>query len=211
MSPRPTAKQLHMYVRAGIAMPNGSYWIVDKDDLDNAIHAVGRGNDPHNEIRQHIIKRAKALNLESMIPDNWNADGSLKPPSAAQSAIAAGEAFIEHFGVKGMKWGARRDGRDSGVAGQHSSPDAVRAAKTAATIQKHGIHAVNNADLQHLVQRRNLEQQHAKTTVSASSHSKVATDILKNVAKQQAQQFASQYAAKGVEHVAKHIAGKIAG
>lgn len=62
----------------GEAMPDGSYPIADAEDLENAIHAVGRGNANHDTIRQHIIARAKALGLSSKIPDNWNADGSLK-------------------------------------------------------------------------------------------------------------------------------------
>ena len=64
--------------KSGEAMPDGSYPVADGEDLDNAIHAVGRGNADHDDIRSHIIKRAKALGLESKIPDNWNADGSIK-------------------------------------------------------------------------------------------------------------------------------------
>ena len=60
------------------AMDDGSYPVADAEDLDNAIHAVGRGGADHDSIRAHIIKRAAALGLSSKIPDNWNADGSLK-------------------------------------------------------------------------------------------------------------------------------------
>lgn len=62
----------------GHAMPDGSYPIEDAEDLDNAIHAVGRGGSDHDAIRRHIVKRAKALGLSERIPDNWNDDGSLK-------------------------------------------------------------------------------------------------------------------------------------
>lgn len=66
------------------AMPDGSYPIADAEDLDNAIHAVGRGTqNSHNAIRKHIIARAKALGKSSEIPDNWNSDGSLKTDNAA--------------------------------------------------------------------------------------------------------------------------------
>lgn len=74
--------------KSGVAMPDGSYPVKDKEDLQNAIHAVGRGNATHDKIRKHIIARAKALGLTSTIPDNWNADGSLK---TADSADPAGE------------------------------------------------------------------------------------------------------------------------
>lgn len=68
----------------GHAMPDGSYPIADAEDLDNAIRAVGRGGADHDSIRAHIIKRAAALGLSSRIPDNWNADGSLKDLSDTQ-------------------------------------------------------------------------------------------------------------------------------
>lgn len=64
--------------KAGEAMPDGSYPIKDKADLDNAIHAVGRGGADHDAIRKHIIARAHALGAADAIPDNWAADGSLK-------------------------------------------------------------------------------------------------------------------------------------
>lgn len=64
--------------KSGEAMPDGSYPIRDAEDLDNAIRAVGRGGADHDEIRRHIIKRAKALDLESRIPDDWGSDGSLQ-------------------------------------------------------------------------------------------------------------------------------------
>ena len=31
----------------------------------------------HDDIRKHVIKRAKALGHPEAIPDNWNPDGSL--------------------------------------------------------------------------------------------------------------------------------------
>jgi hypothetical protein len=62
----------------GQAMKDESYPIGDAEDLDKAIHAVGRGGAGHNAIRRHVIARAKALGKSSMIPDNWAADGSLK-------------------------------------------------------------------------------------------------------------------------------------
>jgi len=73
-------------VKKGQAMPDGSYPIRNVGELDKAIHAVGRGRADHDAIRRHIIKQAKKLNAESHIPDNWNADGSLKKPAKSSSA-----------------------------------------------------------------------------------------------------------------------------
>lgn len=68
------------------ALPDGSFPIKTKADLRRAIKAVGRGGADHDEIRAHIAKRAAALGLEAMVPDNWNADGSLKDAQKADEA-----------------------------------------------------------------------------------------------------------------------------
>lgn len=73
--------------KSGEAMEDGSYPIRDAEDLDNAIHAVGRGGADHDAIRRHIIKRAEALGRSSEIPDNWGSDGSLQDMAA--SALVA--------------------------------------------------------------------------------------------------------------------------
>jgi phage head maturation protease len=68
---------------SGAAMPDGSYPIKTKSDLRKAIRAVGRGGADHDKIRRHVIKRAKALGLEGMMPENWQLDGSLKDATKA--------------------------------------------------------------------------------------------------------------------------------
>lgn len=54
----------------GIAMADGSYPIKDIADLQNAIRAFGRSKDKP-ATRAHIMKRARALGAENMIPENW--------------------------------------------------------------------------------------------------------------------------------------------
>jgi hypothetical protein len=77
---------------SGAAMPDGSYPISTKADLRKAIKAVGRGGTGHDKIRAHVIKRAKALGLEAMVPDNWNPDGSLKEAAKADEPDVAVDA-----------------------------------------------------------------------------------------------------------------------
>lgn len=55
----------------GKALPDGSYPIVDREDLENAIQAIGRAKDP-GKAKAHIKKRARALGLEELIPEEWN-------------------------------------------------------------------------------------------------------------------------------------------
>jgi hypothetical protein len=65
-----SARQREEMAAAGKAMPDGSYPIDNKTDLMNAIRSWGRGGaDP--EVKQHIKRRAKALGLSNIIPDNW--------------------------------------------------------------------------------------------------------------------------------------------
>ncbi|WP_329143441.1 hypothetical protein OIU91_05940 [Streptomyces sp. NBC_01456] len=73
----------------GAALPDGSYPIKTKADLRKAIKAVGRGGSDHDKIRAHVIKRAKALGLEAMVPSNWNSNGSLKASAKADDEVVA--------------------------------------------------------------------------------------------------------------------------
>lgn len=70
----------------GWAMQDGSYPIRPLDmhgraDLQKAVRAVGRGSGSHDAIRQHIIKRARALGLTDMIPETWSSSSSGRSPA----------------------------------------------------------------------------------------------------------------------------------
>lgn len=54
----------------GHAMTDGSYPIVTREDLENAIQAIGRAKDPE-ATKRHIKKRASALGLSELIPEEW--------------------------------------------------------------------------------------------------------------------------------------------
>lgn len=71
---------------SGAAMPDGSYPVTTCDgenSVSTAVHAVGRAGADHDAVRKHIMKRAESLGCKSLIPDNWNADGSLKASKLA--------------------------------------------------------------------------------------------------------------------------------
>lgn len=72
------ADDLKRMAANGQAMDDESYPIADREDLDRAIRAVGRGGSSHDAIRRHIITRARSLGASSEIPNNWNKDGSLQ-------------------------------------------------------------------------------------------------------------------------------------
>jgi uncharacterized membrane protein YkoI len=61
----------------GMALSDGSYPIVNESDLRNAIQAYGRAKDKE-ATKLHIMKRARALKMESLIPANWIAGSKEK-------------------------------------------------------------------------------------------------------------------------------------
>jgi hypothetical protein len=65
-----SADQRKAAAKSGSAMPDGSYPIENKNDLENAIRAVGRASSPA-AAKAHIKKRAKALGATASLPDDW--------------------------------------------------------------------------------------------------------------------------------------------
>jgi hypothetical protein len=76
------------------------------------------------------------------------------------------EDFLEHFGVKGMHWGVRRPG--TGTPSSHISTDHLKTQGVQHVIKQHGVKAVSNEDLQTVITRLNLEQQHARLVATPS-------------------------------------------
>jgi 2'-5' RNA ligase len=126
------------------------------------------------------------------------------------------EDFLAHFGVKGMKWGFRKDGVSAGrkkALPVHA--DAKKAASAKAKVGRRGnTKALSNDELQALVKRMNLEKQYKTLssekavtpahTKMAKSGAKFATDVVGGIAKQQATRVGNDAATKYVnEFVAK--------
>lgn len=75
--------------KSGDALPDGSYPIETKGDLENAVKAYGRKPTP--AVKAHIKKRAKALGCEDCLPDKWESGAPLR-------GVVSGEIFCEaHF------------------------------------------------------------------------------------------------------------------
>lgn len=100
--------------------------------------------------------------------------------------------FLEHFGVRGMKWGHRKDKGNSAVAsiedtsikvktspgrievsggrGRMPHDDAVQAAAYRQIVKASSTHALSNKELQALVNRINLEQNYAKAVAPTTGN-----------------------------------------
>lgn len=93
------------------------------------------------------------------------------------------ETFLEHYGVKGMRWGIRKDRRSraapaetdvkvvikpgkklkvTGGKNQPPAEDVIRTSVTKQRIKKSGTQAVESKELQELVNRMNLESNYKK-------------------------------------------------
>lgn len=100
------AKQRQKLADKGQAMPGGGFPIRNRADLQRAIQAIGRANNP-DAAKAWIKKRAKELNAMDLIPESWNASHGDKP-------LLSDLVALEHHGIKGMKWGVRKEGTSSG-------------------------------------------------------------------------------------------------
>lgn len=124
---------------------------------------------------------------------------------------------LEHYGIKGMKWGVRRSDeqlarargrrKEKGepVTPTKKSADAKKAAAAKDIAKKEGVGALSNDQLQDLNKRLNLEQQYSKLTTGNKPESLVgmgavfARDMAVSVAKNQIMAFANQEAGKALK------------
>ena len=56
---------------SGKALPDGSFPIENRSDLENAVHAFGRASDK-DKAKAHIVSRARALGCVDCLPDGWD-------------------------------------------------------------------------------------------------------------------------------------------
>jgi uncharacterized membrane protein YkoI len=88
-----TEDQRNAMAKEGNALPDGSYPIASKSDLQNAISAYGRAKDK-DAAKRHIMKRAKELGAETMIPANWVAGGAEMSKKDDDSIEVADNSFM---------------------------------------------------------------------------------------------------------------------
>lgn len=89
-----SARQRRRYASQGLALPDGSFPIPDKDALRRAIRSVGRSNS-YTSAKRHIIKRAKALGAVASLPEGWaTAEDFAVDQSLAATTGQHGEKFV---------------------------------------------------------------------------------------------------------------------
>lgn len=90
---------------------------------------------------------------------------------------------LKHYGVKGMRWGVRKDRKQSADS------------KTAETLRRKSLSEMSNKELQTLNQRLNLERQYNSLTEKKTSRgAKIVKDALAEIAKEQLKDAVKKYA-----------------
>jgi hypothetical protein len=130
-------KERQMLARRDMALPDGSFPIVTAADLRNAVQAVGRASN-YERARNHIIRRAEALNRTDLLPEEWKpkserkgydvekrdvSDIDLKPTESMANNAKRGLELRAKFGRGGTAVGVAR-ARDL-VNGRNLSPETV--------------------------------------------------------------------------------------
>ena len=184
--PQFSSKERILLAKKGLAMPDGGYPIRNISDLKNAISAYGRGtNKP--EVKKWIKKRAKELNAEKLLPNNW------RESDISHSYVIT--PYLTHHGVKGMKWGVRKDdqkGSDNqkttaklssskAIADNSSnivnSAKSIRRRKKAKNAEKLDLSNMSDKELQNKINRYNLEKQYRTIYSNSNSISKGAKRV----------------------------------
>ena len=77
--------------------------------------------------------------------------------SSAVGRVTSVSDFLQHYGVKGMRWGKKKN---------PASSDAAASKTVRTTTKKKGIHTVSNKDLQTAIERMRLEQDFKRLKVN---------------------------------------------
>ena len=109
-------------------------------------------------------------------------------PGADQAVGRTVDDVLEHFGVKGMRWGVRRSDPSGSAGGEPitikvqngkrvvvkggrghtTSEDAIRTAKSRQIAKKSSTDSLSTKELQDMVNRMNLEKQYSMLTAKPS-------------------------------------------
>jgi hypothetical protein len=168
--------------------------------------------DPHTgNFSGHVIEKTGAQHADNnptviFVTDAMGHVTEVKIDTMAQTSIL-GEDVLEHFGIKGMRWGVRRrEGSDGRIGGRFHSPraepshDAARAKELKTRARKGGTSSLSNQELKALTERMNLEQQYSRLSgnttgmQTARAGSKFVGSLLVGVGRTQASDILNQKA-----------------
>lgn len=120
------------------------------------------------------------------------------------------EEFLAHYGIKGMRWGVRRD-RDGGKGSvdKHSSSASADHIQARAAASK-SVSSLSNQELKQLVERMNLESQYSKlSSGNNNSASAFVQRALQNAAQNYVQSLAQKVLTSTGEALLKFALAKL--
>ena len=106
--------------------------------------------------------------------------------------------FLEHVGVKGMKWGVRRTKAEL----EKASSDGAKTESIRTRAKTSGTNALSNTELQTAIDRMRLEKQYselASQTATKNAGQKFATALLGDISKSEVTRVTKGAASLGVE------------
>ena len=90
-----SAAQRRKDAEAGVAMPNGDFPIPDEGHLRSAVGHLGGYTGDKAAAKRHIIKRARALHLTHLLPEDWNVSKDATKQTAPDKSVPESEALAQ--------------------------------------------------------------------------------------------------------------------
>lgn len=114
---------------------------------------------------------------------------------------------LQHWGIKGMKWGIRRyqnkDGSLTPAGKKRYSEEDASEDYTKAHSAK-SVKSMSDKELRDRINRLQMEKQYSQLTKKEKTFgSKLVQDVLVNAAKQTASSYVSKYMNKGIDTLIK--------
>jgi hypothetical protein len=119
--------------------------------------------------------------------------------------MAVVDDILKQSGVKGMRWGVRKDNRlERSRQAAKDSEDAATAKAAMDKVKTHGTKSLTNAELELLVKRLDLEKRFVQNKGGPKKTGRRMTEeILQQFAKQQAAKLLSFGVSKAIEAAKK--------
>lgn len=120
--------------------------------------------------------------------------------------------YLTHYGVKGMRWGVRRERESKGGSSGLKNPfkkeppskDAAQAKALQKRIKKNGLDNLTNEELQALTKRMQLTQNY-KNLANPKKQQNAGAKFVKEVLETEAKNYVRPYVAKGIAKGARKL------